>query len=480
MGILYYAKTNTMKRLLLLLLIVPVVSFGQNSIEDNIDHFKELVTDPVYGGSPKSFFKGYWIDTSGILKLAETAFGTPIFNSGPHTKEYFCSDCNSVEGEFGHYNPIFLDELIKTIKSMSPELKTALKPLYFRKFETPLKKLINNQIEDHFTSDCNRWLLEKIKNKDDIKEILHEIFFGIENNCDEISGETLFWIRRDYDGTSKQFLKLFNLIMKEFDPDGFSASSKLNLNTSIGQSPYTSYYENGKLKVTGPGYNEAIKYKISAKSGLNLRENPDLKSKKIAKIPNTTVIYLKDKPGIKLTVFDTDKKTGITKPIEGEWVKIGAEFFLSPGDEGYFIDLIDPSYVEGYVFDGFIEKEKYLVKKKGLWTYYYESGVIKKESLGGKIINYDIDGDITEIIEGNFADYWGRSVTVTFYKNGKAKSIQESDGGGAIFTEIDKNGNKPEGAYFPAFECYFLSKDINVIQDINKVRECVVKSKMEQ
>ncbi len=239
------------------------------------------------------------------------------------------------------------------------------------------------------------------------------------------------------------------------------------------------YHKNGKLKETGPGYNEAIRYKISAKSGLNLRENPDLKSKKIAKIPYNTVISLKDKPGIKLTVFDTDKKTGITKPIEGEWVKIGAEFYLSPGDEGYAIDQIDPSSVEGYVFDGFIEKEKYLVKKQGLWTYYYESGVIKKESLGGKIINYDIDGDITEIIEGN-ADYWGRSVKVTFYKNGKAKSIQESDGGGAIFTEIDKNGNKPEGAYFPAFECYFLSKDINVIQDINKVRECVVKSKMEQ
>tara|TARA_B100001093_G_scaffold462151_1_gene477161 strand:+ start:197 stop:1243 length:1047 start_codon:yes stop_codon:yes gene_type:complete len=246
---------------------------------------------------------------------------------------------------------------------------------------------------------------------------------------------------------------------------------------SLGQTPYSSYYENGNLKEKGPGYYEAIKYKISAKSGLNLREYPDLRSKKIAKIPYNTVIYLKDKPDIKLTVFDTDKKTGITKPIEGEWVKIAAEFYLSLGDEGYSIDLIDPSSVEGYVFDGFIQKEKYLVKKQGLWTYYYESGVIKKESTGGKTINYDIDGDITEILEGELDDLWGRSVKVTFYKNGKAKSILESDGGGVISTEIDKNGNKPEGAYFPAFECYFLSKDINVIQDINKVRECVVKSK---
>ena len=60
-----------MKKLLLLLL-VPMVSLGQNSIEDNIDHFKELVTKRAYGGSPKSFFKGYWIDTSGVLRLAET------------------------------------------------------------------------------------------------------------------------------------------------------------------------------------------------------------------------------------------------------------------------------------------------------------------------------------------------------------------------------------------------------------------------
>ena len=303
-----------MKKPLLILLFVPIVSFGQNSIEDNIDYFKELVTDPAYGGSPKSFFKGYWIDTSGILKLAETVFGTPIFNSGPHTKEYFCSDCNSVEGEFGHYNPIFLDELIKTIKSMSPELKTALKPLYFRKFETPLKKLIDNQIEDHFTSDCNRWLLERIKNKDDIKEILHEIFFGIENNCDEISGETLFWIRRDYDGTSKQFLKLFNLIMKEFDPEGFSASSKLNFNTSIGQDYY-----------------------VSAKGGLNVREAPNSKAKRVSTLSYGTFISVKSKTAIKLTINDTDKETGIKKQIEGEWVEIVSENSIS-----------------GYVFDGFL------------------------------------------------------------------------------------------------------------------------------
>ncbi len=40
---------------------------------------------------------------------------------------------------------------------------------------------------------------------------------------------------------------------------------------SFGQSPYTSYYENGKIKVAGEGFNERIKHVISVKSGLNLR-----------------------------------------------------------------------------------------------------------------------------------------------------------------------------------------------------------------
>ena len=275
-----------------------------------------------------------------------------------------------------------MDNVTELVQTLSPLQKALIQPIYDKYFKIPIRTLMTNQMFAFFEDlsvfkgeDSNHIeynFLEPIISREDHNSVLETI----KTKVSYIPSETLFWIRRHYDGTSDKFLQLFNLIMKGFDPDGFSASSKLNFNTSIGQSPYTSYHKNGKLKETGPGYNEAIRYKISAKSGLNLRENPDLKSKKIAKIPYNTVISLKDKPGIKLTVFDTDKKTGITKPIEGEWVKIGAEFYLSPGDEGYAIDQIDPSSVEGYVFDGFIEKEKYLVKKQGLWTYYYESGVI--------------------------------------------------------------------------------------------------------
>ena len=188
---------------------------------------------------------------------------------------------------------------------------------------------------------------------------------------------------------------------------------------SFGQTPYSSYYENGNLKETGPGYTEAVTQVISAKSGLNIRQSPDLKSKIIAKIPYETTVSIISKTDLKLTIIDTDKETGITKSIEGKWIKIEAIFYLSPGDEGYHNELIDESYVEGYVFDGFIEKEKYLVKKHGLWTYYYESGVIKKESLGGKIINYDIDGEITRIEEKKGDDDCARRITINFHKNDK-------------------------------------------------------------
>ena len=105
-----------------------------------------------------------------VMKITGDIFGMTVFNSGHELNGYFCFNCNPVEGEFGYYNPLFLEELIKTVKSISPKLKTVLMPLYFEKFDTPLRKLMENQIEYHFTSDCNRHILERIKNKDDIKK----------------------------------------------------------------------------------------------------------------------------------------------------------------------------------------------------------------------------------------------------------------------------------------------------------------------
>jgi len=63
---------------------------------------------------------------------------------------------------------------------------------------------------------------------------------------------------------------------------------------SFGQSPYTSYYQSDKIKVAGEGFNERIRHTVSAKSGLSIRESPDLKSKKLANIPYNTVLNIVD------------------------------------------------------------------------------------------------------------------------------------------------------------------------------------------
>ena len=214
-----------MKKLLLLLL-VPMVSLGQNSIEDNIDHFKELVTERAYGGSPKSFFKGYWIDTSGILRLAETTFGIPIFNSGPHTKEYFNSNC--LCENFGHYNPLFLDNAIELVQTLSPLQKALIQPIYDKYFKIPIRTLMVNQMFAFFEDlsvfkgeDSNHIeynFLEPIISREDHNSVLETI----KTKVSYIPSETLFWIRRHYDGTSDKFLQLFEVIMEEFDGGNIS------------------------------------------------------------------------------------------------------------------------------------------------------------------------------------------------------------------------------------------------------------------
>ena len=300
-----------MKKLFLFLLFVPIVSFGQNLIEDKIEPFKELLSKPVYGGSPKSFFKGGWIDTSGILKLAETTFGIPIFNSGPHTKEYFNSMCFCEN--FGHYNPLFLDKLTESFKTLSPRLKSLIKPIYTMHFKIPLRRLMGHKISDYFVEDHNRNFLEGIKSREDYNSILNQI----KSTNPDISPETLFWIRRNYDGTSYKFLKLFQLIMEEMDE-----------------------FER--------------EYYVSAKGGLNVREAPNSKAKKIGIILYNQKVKILSRSGEKSIIKDTDKETGIIKTTEGEWVEV-----------------IFGTNIKGYVFDGFLRKNtnSFLTRNDGTtWT----------------------------------------------------------------------------------------------------------------
>ena len=155
---------------------------------------------------------------------------------------------------------------------------------------------------------------------------------------------------------------------------------------SFGQSSYSSYYENGKIKVTGESFEEIIGSKVSAKSGLNVRESPDLKSKTIGKLPYGISVTVESKTGIKLTVIDTDRETGIKSEIKGEWVEVTgyivAEYDnknikhnsanskllyktdlywydlegLYPLPKTFYQNPLIRLKVRGYVFDGFLEK----------------------------------------------------------------------------------------------------------------------------
>jgi len=314
-----------MKKLILLLLFIPLLSFGQNLIEDNIEPFKELIGDPMYNennGQNKSFFKGYWIDTSGILKLAETTFGIPIFNSGPHTKEYFRNGCMCEN--FGHYNPFFLDKLTESFKTLSPSLKKLIKPIYEMHFKIPLRRLMGNKISDYFTEEHNRNLLEGIKSREDYNSILNQI----KSTNPDIPPETLFWIRRNYDGTSYKFLKLFQLIIEEMDE-----------------------FER--------------EYYVSSKSGLIVREQPNSNSNKTGIILYNQKVKILSRSGKKSIINDTDKETGIIKTIEGEWVEV-----------------IFGTNIKGYVFDGFLRKntDSFLTRNDGTtWTNGFSTYTFSKD-----------------------------------------------------------------------------------------------------
>jgi hypothetical protein len=62
-----------------------------------------------------------------------------------------------------------------------------------------------------------------------------------------------------------------------------------------------------------------------------------------------------------------------------------------------------------------------------------------------KTIEYDVDGDITEIVEQKIElndDLWPPDkISNTFHKNGKTKCVNESSSGTAISYCLDENGN---------------------------------------
>ena len=100
-----------------------------------------------------------------------------------------------------------------------------------------------------------------------------------------------------------------------------------------------------------------IDYFVSAKGGLNVREGPDAKAKKLSTLPYGTFVSIESRTAIKLTINDTELtftnifglEDEVKKKIEGEWVKIVSENSIS-----------------GYVFDGYLEKISISLDKKSI------------------------------------------------------------------------------------------------------------------
>jgi hypothetical protein len=247
---------------------------------------------------------------------------------------------------------------------------------------------------------------------------------------------------------------------------------------SFEKTSYSSYYKNGNIKLTGHGFVNFDKYFVFAKDGLDLLEGAEEGSNKLVKIPYNTQFWL-------------DPNFVLHPDYVGKWLNIIGDFYL-PEDE------IEPTYLEGYIFVPSykdIEIKADSIKKPGIWTYYYKSGVIEREEFhyGGLIkeISYDKDGDITAVSENNCATLslstgyssfddglWGKGIAISFHKNGNIKSISKGEDFDAVQVTFDENRNIIGNGYGLHYEM-ILSKDIrnlylnnstDIFKEINKFK----------
>ena len=240
---------------------------------------------------------------------------------------------------------------------------------------------------------------------------------------------------------------------------------QIDLNTAV--SSYTSFYENGMTKLTGPGFEKFYRNKISSKNGVKLKESPDLDSKSIATVPFDTEVFLK--PNSTESTSDSVIDEKVLSSQQEKWVFVITEFYLNPGDYGYSEDLIEPTQLEGYIQINSISKQLDSTKKSGIWKCFYKSGISEKEEYHHegrliKKINFDEDGDVVEIEEFRNDDLWEGSVKVSFHKNGNVKTISDAEGGGAVVISFDENGEYEGDWDYSGMKDHFdnivLSKDI--------------------
>ena len=235
---------------------------------------------------------------------------------------------------------------------------------------------------------------------------------------------------------------------------------------------HSSFYENGKIKLEGPGFDQFNRYFVNYISGLELKYEPNLNSNDLTHIAYNTEVFLISKTGLHIIINDTTEVVGNTRLINGEWLNAELEIELKPGDEGYYFDEIEgPSrkMIAGYVIDEFLDVEIDSIKKSGVWSTYYETGQINKEELYFdnriiKAITYYKNGNIAEIIEYRNDYFWEGSVSKSFYENGNIKSIGDVEGGGAIGVSFDENGEYEGDRDYSGMKDHFdnivLSKNI--------------------
>ena len=241
---------------------------------------------------------------------------------------------------------------------------------------------------------------------------------------------------------------------------------QIDLNSAV--SSYTSFYENGMTKLTGPGFEKFYRNMVSSKDGEPMKESPDLHSKSIATVPFDTEVYLKSNS--RESTSDSVIEEKILTSQQEKWLFVLTEFYLNPGDYGYSEDLIEPTQIEGYIQSNSISKQLDSTKKSGIWKYFCISGTLEKEEYHHKgrlikKINFDEDGDIVEIEEFRLGDdLWEGSVKVSFHKNGNVKTISDAEGGGAVVISFDENGEYESGWGYNEMKDHFekivLSKDI--------------------
>ena len=240
---------------------------------------------------------------------------------------------------------------------------------------------------------------------------------------------------------------------------------QIDLNSAV--SSYTSFYENGMTKLTGPGFEKFYRNMVSSKDGEPMKESPDLHSKSIATVPFDTEVYLKSNSTESTSHSVTEEKVLTSR--QEKWVFVITEFYLNLGDYGYSEDLIEPTQIEGYIQSNAISKQLDSTKKSGIWRYFYKSGGLEKEEYHHegrliKKINFDEDGDVVEIEEFRAEPLWEGSVKVSFHKNGNVKTISDAEGGGAVVISFDENGEYESGWGYNEMKDHFekivLSKDI--------------------